>query len=272
MSTAAPTLSEDHLEILHDAFDYVPKRALRFFLEGGEERISSLVGEMEAVIENHDAFREEGSRLLYFGVMILAALQREEGIALIRKIGHLSSDWIEIFLGSNFFDSFTLAIAEIHKYRIEDLKALIEDPQVEPALRAASIQAMMVLFGRKIIHRNDVAAYFKSLLEKREEKIPYFYDVLAGASFALHPEEMIEPLRAAYKEGFVDPEHVALSEIEEVLALPKAQVVEQSREMLSADLSDLIAHLEIALRGAEFPDRNDLCPCGSGLKFKKCCI
>jgi hypothetical protein len=272
MSVAVPSFCDEHLESLHDAFDYIPKRALRFFLEGGEEKISALVNDMEMVLEKRDLFREDGTRLLYFGALLLAALQREEGIAFIRKIGSLSSDWIELFLGDRFFDSFTLAIAELHKYRIADLKEMIEDSNVNPALRAAGLQAMMVLFGRKIVHRNEIVSYFKSFLEKRSEKIPYFYDVIAGASFALHPEEMIEPIRTAYKEGYIDPQQIQLSEIEEVLALQKEQVVESSREMLAEDLSDLIAHLDAAYRGTEMPERNDPCPCGSGLKFKKCCI
>ncbi len=271
MSIAIDPDCVPYLDILHDAYEYIPKRAIRFFLEGEEDRISALIAEMESVIAHPEEFQEEGSRVLYFGTLILAALHREEGISLIQKIGYWESDWIDLFVGDYLFDSFTLAIAELYTYRIGDLKMLIEDEKVDPAIRAASLQALMILFGRRIIHRDDVVAYFKGLLEKRSEKIPYFYEVLASASFALHPEEMIEPLRLAYKEGFIDSKEISLTDIEELLPLPKEQMIEQSRDALATQLSDLIAHFDVAHKQFEFPERNDPCPCGSGLKFKKCC-
>lgn len=272
MPAVTESACEDYLDILHDAFDYVPKRALRFFLEEEEDRISSLVKEMGDVIQHPEAFEEDESRLLYYGIMILAALDREEGISLVKKIGQLSEERIDSLLGERFFDSFTLAIAELYKYKIKELKALIEDESSNPALRAASVQAMMILYGRKILSRTDVVSFFKGLLEKRKEKIPYLYDVIAGASFALHPEEMIEELRQAHKEGFIDSEQIQLSEIEETYSLSKEEVVESSTDMFDADLSDLIVHLDLAYKEADLPERNDLCPCGSSLKYKKCCM
>ena len=272
MQVLVDPVAEEHLEAIHCAIDYIPKRAIRYFLQADEGRMAFLIQEIDDFLHHPDAYSEEESPLLFYGMMILAALHREEGMAFVSRIGSLSIDPIDLFLGNHLFDSFALAVAELYKYHVPELKAFIENEALEPAIRASAIQSLIYLFGQGIISRNEATFFLKALLEKRREKIPYFYDLIASASFALHPEEMMEELRAAFQEGFIDTDQIQLQNIEDVLALSKEQVVEESREMLRADLKDLIGHLELAQqRGSEVYERNDPCPCGSGQKYKKCC-
>lgn len=271
MQVTIDPIAEEHLEAIHYAIDYVPKRALRYFLQADEERISSLVQEIDDLLQHPDSYMDDESPLLFYGMMILAALHREEGVAFVQRIGALNLDQIEIFLGDHLFDSFALAVAELYKYHVPELKAIIANEAFEPAVRASAIQSFVYLFSQGIISRNDVVGFLKGLLESRKEKIPYLYDLIASASFALHPEEMMDSLRKAFEEGYIDTDQIQLKDVEEVLALPKEQVITESREMLRADLKDLIAHLESARKGNEVYERNDPCPCGSGLKYKKCC-
>ncbi len=275
MLTATDTLLQ--IDSLHYAADYIPKRALRYFTapENQLEATDLFLEEAEDVIAHPGEYLEEetGNRFLFHALMIFGALQEEKAIPLIRKIGLMDHKSIDEMLGDRLFDSVSLAIAEIFSQNRDGLKSLLEDPDIDPCVRATCLQSMVFLYGRGIFSREEIVAYFLDLLKHPEEDLPFFYEVIAASSIALYPEELIGLLRKFYREGRIDASHIKLEEIEDSLSLPKEQVIQKFRATLDVRLEDPVAHLEMLedfQRGTVY-ERNELCPCGSGLKFKKCC-
>lgn len=265
------------IDSLHYAVDYIPKRAIRYFTdpETQAESVDLLLEEAQDVIAHPTEYIEEetGNRFLFHALIILGSFQEEKAIPLIRQIGLMNHESIDELLGDRLFDSIALAIAEIFSRQIDALKSLIEDPAIDPCVRATCIHSMMFLYGRGAISRDNLVAYFLNLLQKPEDGIPFFYEVIASASMALYPEELIELLRKFYQENRIDQSIISLKEIEENLALSKEQVIEEFRPNFHVYLDNPIAHLE-TLEGLQqeiYYERNEPCPCGSGLKFKKCC-
>lgn len=275
MLLATDTLLQ--IDALHYAVDYIPKRALRFFTdpENRQESIDLLLEEAKDVIAHPGEYIEEetGNRFLFHALMILGSFREERAIPLIRQIGLMDHESIDDLLGDRLFDSVSLAIAEIFSQNMGELKNLLEDPDIDPCIRATCLQSMVFLYGRGAISREEIVAYFLDLLKNPEEDLPFFYEVIAASSIALHPEELIVPLRKLYRAGKIDASHIKLEEIEESLSLPKEQSIQEFRATLDVHLDDPIAHLETIedLQKAIAYERNEPCPCGSGLKFKKCC-
>lgn len=264
------------LDSLHEAREYNPKRAIRYFTDEDHRSqvVPLLLEEMEEVLHNPEHFVENESQFLLHSMLILAHLHEEDAIALFQAIGYLDPEAIEVFLGEHLFDSVSVAFAEMFKNKTDLLKEIIEDPEQDPMIRASGLQAMLVLFGKGIFTRSEIIEYFLHVLKQREEKIPYVYDLIAGASTILHPAELIDELKLAYAEKYIDPEQIGLSEIEEMLEQPKEEIAALAQEQFNADLEDLMAHYDLLLtksKKASF-ERNDPCPCCSGLKYKKCCF
>jgi hypothetical protein len=113
----------------------------------------------------------------------------------------------------------------------------------------------------------------------------------------LHPGELIDALRRAYRDGLVDPYFISPQNVERELRRSKPAVIEQSRQRSRGLITDTVAEMHwwacfeperarrepaptpgATLRPVETVrrawlkvGRNDPCPCGSGKKFKECC-
>ena len=263
------------LDSLHFAVDYIPKRAIRFFTasENKEETISLLIDEIKDVFEHPEEFVEEGSQLLFYGFMILGHFYAKEGISLISEMGRLEKLSIDHLVGERLFDSLSLAFAQICSEDIGHLKEIIEDSSLDECIRATCIQSMVYLYSQEKITRQSMVEYFLYLLRRPREKITFFYEMIVSASLILHPEELIEDIRKLFEEGGVDSSEVTLEDVEEIFELNREEVIQEHSQIFRADLDDLIHYLE-SIEGFHSHgsvDRNEICPCGSGIKYKKCC-
>src|SRR5574341_514754 len=109
-------------------------------------------------------------------------------------------------------------------------------------------------------------------------------------------EEPRGPSATSWAPGYVAEDHVARIGTKKNPAVVRVQTEERAHEVLEyctergiqalvglepdkdEDLSDIARALgapmpsPAALRAPEKVGRNDACPCGSGLKYKKCCL
>ena len=273
MSTAVDTLLL--IDSLHYAVDYIPKRAIRFFIapENLPETIHLLVDEIREILAHPTEFVEEGSQFLFYAIMILGHFRSEEAVPLIYDLGLLDQESIDELLGEKLFGSISLAIAQIFSERIDLLKGLIEDSSIDECIRATCVQSIVYLYGQSYLSRDEVVSYFLTLLRKPREKISFFYEVIISASLIVHPEEMIEEIRKKFSEGVIDVSSISLDDVEECLWMDKHDVIPECKQAVQADLDDLVAYFDAMeeLPQGNAVERNETCPCGSGLKYKKCC-
>jgi preprotein translocase subunit SecA len=91
-----------------------------------------------------------------------------------------------------------------------------------------------------------------------------------------------DPLRIYKKEGF-DMFHGLMEMIKEevvdilykiqITSAPRVEEIKkQEQQNLTFSHSDEPAVKKPVIRNQEKVQRNDLCPCGSGKKYKKCCM
>jgi hypothetical protein len=271
MSTAVDTLLL--MDSLAFAVDYIPKRALRFFTvsENRQETIALLLDEIKDVLEYPAEYLEEGSQILFYALVILGHFRAKEAMGLIREIGRLDQETIDGFMGERLFDSVSLAIAQIFSEDVPLLKELIEDPEMDECIRAACVQSMICLYGQEVLPRDELVSYLLYLLKKPREKVAFFYEVIVSSSLALHPEEMMEEIRKVFSEQIVDESDITLQDVEEFLTIDKEEVIREGKAAFAADLEDIVAHFESIQELPNSVERNELCPCGSGQKYKKCC-
>lgn len=273
MSTAVDTLLL--IDSLHYAVDYIPKRAIRFFTapENLPETIPLLVDEIKEVLTHPNEFAEERSQFLFYAIMILGHFRLKEAIPLIRDLGCMDQESIDELLGERLFDSISLAIAQIFSEEIDLLKDLIEDSSIDECIRATCVQSIICLYGQGFLSRDEVVSYFLALLKKPRENISFFYEVIVSASLIVHPEEMIEEIRKIFSEGSIDASEVSLDDVEEFLEMDKSDVIAECKQAFQMDLDDLLAYFDSigGFHHGSSVERNEVCPCGSGLKYKKCC-
>jgi len=143
----------------------------------------------------------------------------------------------------------------------------------------------VVLVAQGTVDRDEAIKYFKDLLisdswDRNEEVVAE----VVSACNDLYPAEVIDEIRAVYEKGQVDEAVIELEAVEKTLKKNKDEVIEVTRNDIFNRFIDNTIE-EMKDWSCFYPDTNEvgnlavsekvgpnqLCPCGSGKKYKKCC-
>ena len=176
---------------------------------------------------------------------------------------------------------------------------MIENPDLDEYVRSAGLEALVVLMAQGIITREEVMTYFQSLFYGKFEREPSFvWDSLVAHSCDVYPGEVAEEIEQLFDEGLADPGFINPKYVDRCLSDGKDQALMR----LAADASKTFIDNAAEIAGwacfqpsrpistkIPMPEpepiwtpalepkvrkvgRNDPCPCGSGKKYKKCCL
>jgi hypothetical protein len=185
------------------------------------------------------------------------------------------------------------------------IRTLAEDPRINEWVRGAAVRTMATLVARDLKPREEVVEYYRHLLAGPFiEPLTNFWNELVSCSADLYPEALMEEIGHAYEMGVVDPNFIAPEDLQLELDRGREKVLKRLRQNPHCRLiDDTVSEMSVwycfsqefrrrrtAAAAAEeawpvMPEsavgtdrrtaakvgRNDPCPCGSGLKFKKCC-
>jgi hypothetical protein len=152
------------------------------------------------------------------------------------------------------------------------------------------------------VPREIIVDYFSWLAREGLEREPsYVWSAVATESADIEALAIFPDLRRAYDEGLIDPQTIGRSELNEVEASPRGELLERMKDR-HPPIDDVARatswwarfgrlasgrraeELALAASGESDDDapmepyrapakvgRNEPCPCGSGKKYKKCC-
>jgi hypothetical protein len=184
------------------------------------------------------------------------------------------------------------------------IKRLIEDPEVNEWVRSAALDALVDLYVEGQLEREIIIDYLKELyLFKVEQKSSFIWSAMVSTACDLYPEELVEEIRRAYVEGLVNPGDVGFDDVKRTLEGGKEKRLEDTRRYRKGLIGNVIdeigwwacfqdtngedfsdrepyeveddfgnAPVQTVVRPGPKIGRNDPCPCGSGRKYKKCCL
>ena len=184
------------------------------------------------------------------------------------------------------------------------IKRLIEDSEVNEWVSSAALDALVDLYAEGQLERESIIEYLKELfLFKVERKPGYIWSAMVNIACDLYPEELIEEIRRAYGEGLVNPGDVGFGEVKRILERGKERRLEDTRRYRKGLIGNVIDEIgwwacfqdtndenfserepyeveddcwstpvQTVIRPGPKIGCNDPCPCGSGRKYKKCCL
>ena len=184
---------------------------------------------------------------------------------------------------------------------MEPINRLVLNHDVDEFSRGVAVAALALLAVWGEVPRAIIVDYFAWLAREGLEREPsYVWSALATESADIEALAIFPELRRAYDEELIDPQTVGRSELDDVEASPRGDLLERMKDRYPpiddvatatswwARFGRLASNRraeELALAAAgEFDDRptepyrapqkvgrNEPCPCGSGKKYKKCC-
>ena len=283
----------------------LPREAMQWALDNWDEAAPALLSILERFVSGADRSDEAASAVFF----ILHLAGEKQDTRVFPLLCDLAQDGeaIETVLGDSTTTTFKQILISTYDSDLDTLKGVIEASEADEFVRAGALEVLAYLTATGRIPRDETEAYLLRLydtLQPAHESFVWTGWVRAVALLGL--EALSDVVRQAFRRGLIDPMVMSYDDfcqdLGRTLADPK-RMVGFHRDRIGAlkdaigELSSWYAFSEAAKRDEErratgledhllpFADtplpfvdpfkgvgRNDPCPCGSGKKFKKCCL
>ena len=230
--------------------------------------------------------------MLFYGLYILAGARVEEACApLLALLRRPDRSW-DLLLGDMVTQSMAKIVASVFDGQVEPLLAIIADPTVDEYVRSALQGAATFLTHEGRIPRDLMASFLADFYESRfidDEDFSWFAWIEAVGLLGLPGFEQ----RLEYVLTWVGEDMWDARSVRELMADAASAPDDVSRftQHYLGVVEDVLAEAEWTFRAHDRPapddewevvdpirnplrgiGRNDPCPCGSGRKYKKCCL
>ena len=241
----------------------------------------------------------------YFLLHLMAEKGEASGAAMLARLAK-SPDGLTAIMGDAIDFTLTPMFISYFGKDARVLQEIVENASADWEIKACALTALAYAGASGMIDRAALEHWLIGLpvLWEQAEADESCFDGFAHAVALLGAEDLAPLARAAFEGGLIHEVLLTREEFEEVYALAREEanpLATFEREGLApfADAITSLAAVEAAIQMAAeespedyddgLPDedeapqqtvvnpnrdvgRNDLCPCGSGKKFKKCCM
>jgi len=288
---------DDYVEELI-AVEGLPKRAIRDCLENPDRSVPSLLALLRQYGDDPHLY-DERADALFFAIHILAELHEKRAFDPLMKFLRGDQQRVEDIVGDAVTENLAQILIAVFDGQIDKLYQVMKDQSVDEFVRYAAFDAWVHAVSSGEVGRDEAERFLSDCFETLQPRQAShvwvaWLDCISNLGF-----ENLKPLvRQAFDTGLVPDYAIAWQDFENELAAR----LEASDEMafLERDrihpFRDTVGTLEKwyafspeylrskrqaqhATRmslNADNPyrnvGRNDPCPCGSGKKFKKCCL
>lgn len=253
---------------------------------------------------------DENNSMLYEVLHLLAYLEEAEVFSQFIRLIHLDTEKLDLVFGSYFMNEEGSYLFASFAPNWIALKPIIENSEINLYWRVAALESLLYLVVKGKASRQEVSQYLKYLLQTlidQEQPNRELIAFLIATCGDFYPAEMMEEIREAYGRwavelSIIDIESVqrdlergeeqAIAELKERLknhrpldmirlssnTEEKSSIDRLDSEKLEEFIEDIVTIIEKETEESKPPlahihvGRNDPCPCGSGKKYKKCCL
>lgn len=283
----------------------LPKETLKQAIEHKEEITPKLIEMLEYTKNNLDAiYNEEDEFFGYiYAIFLLAEFKEQKAFPYLIDLLNNEESIVEYILGDDYPEYLPRLLASTYNGDDNSLFSIIENKKLNEFIRSSVLQTFAILYLYGIKNREFIVNYFKKLLDEKEDNDnSYLYaeifvesghlrlielDGIIEKTFdVIDNEEEIQNLKDVFKdENYkinrnVYPFKSAYEYIYDTIGIMEEWQCFRYKEDKEYEESENHIECEYIIdnrieRAKEITiniGRNDLCYCGSGKKYKKCCI
>ncbi len=303
---AVPTVSEDIRTILV-AFDFgegpLPRKALLAAREHREEIIPELLRVFREEFECVKRGKPTPSFLSTMALFLLVEFRAEALLPIMLESLHLPEDTVDALYGDDFTTGDLGGILYRLGVTLEELDAVIRNKQAGMFVRWEVLKCFYFFVRDQRLSKEELIGRFHTYLkEANESRDKDLANVLVNELVDCAALETVPEIEKAFERQLVDPFLISREDVPQIMQEGEAGF-QKILEQLQDDYSDCIAEMEtwycfkpkeperrppvrfgggdaesffdIETANREWSERigrNDPCPCGSGKKYKKCCL
>jgi hypothetical protein len=277
-----------------------PREAMEAAIANPEAVTPGLLRMLEHTVNHMDEVAENSDYIGYlFAMYLLAQFREPRAFPYLVRLMSAPSDLLDSLLGDTYTDAGDRILASVYNGDLETLKALVVNRDADEFARSAALDAMRILVADGVLSREEVIAFLTTLFRGGLERSDNFiwYTAVYNVS-RLYAETLFDDARELLAEKRFDPRLEDIDSFEEEIGRGKEATLEalyadeENRYITDAiketswwamfhperDRRMLAENLNMSpnftpttvVRSEPKVGRNDPCPCGSGLKYKKC--
>ena len=263
-----------------------PRAALSEAPRHKEELIPHLLGALDHVCDNADTIMAEDSYndLHFHAMYLLAQFREKQAFPKLIRLFRKDQKTLDYFLGDTLTEDGNRCLYSVYDGNLGLLKELIEDTNANEYARGAAVEAYGFITRGDRAAREEMTGYFRRLIHERltgdTSMLPtlvssciideHLFELIPDVKF-LYDKDCIDSFFHGGYDGFIDCLFMYSWDRKPVFI---DNVVEELARWVK--YSKKPKPKEPVQKPQEKPKkktgRNDPCPCGSGKKYKKCCL
>lgn len=275
-------MSEGLVTLLSEA-KFLPADALRRAVAEPDAVADAVLRVLDLAAEDPDAPSDEEANLLFWGVHALAAARDTRVFASLLRLLRQDDEVLESLLGDAISETIPLALASAFDGDVAALHRFILDSTVDDFARNAAFDTLAFLTREGRLDREATRALLERFDDAQVavEESPGWVGWEQTIAY-LGLTELVPRVEAARKDGRITDEFSDLAWFRKAIRQVTKQPPDFSEFAGAAYgyLDDPVSALAWTAESAGQPiknlfkdvGRNDPCPCGSGKKYKKCCL
>lgn len=265
-----------------------PLQALQAAVNQQEEITPHLLEILQDCIDNTQQYIDNQNLMWQTYAVFLLAQFREQAaypliVKLLRKNGEIP---FELF-GDAVTEDIDAILAAVCHGDLTLIKQLIEDESVNKYVRTNALNALLVLYAEDDLERNSIIEYLNSLFNNITREKHYIWCGLVSTSIDIGATGLMKEIQAAFDENLLEEGVIDLDDVKNSLQQYDGDEDELKVQLLEYHRchypKDIIEDLQkwacfntsvqvVQSTKKDKTGRNAPCPCGSGKKFKKCCL
>ena len=294
----------DIIEQLKYYTEELPKEAIKQAIQQKEKITPKLLEMLEYTKNNLDEICNEKDEFFgyIYAIFLLAEFKEKKAFPYLIDLLNRDEEVVEYIIGDDYTEYVPRLLASTYNGDDKALFNIIENTQVNEFVRCSTLQTFAILYLYGVKKREFIVDYFKKLLnEKAENDDSYLYEEIIEEVCNLKLVELTEDIdkilyiieneeeREDFKKILKDNSKINRNiypfkdnyeYIENTIDIMEEWQCFRYREDEEFENSDdyKVCQYIIQNREDNYIDtkidigRNDLCYCGSGKKYKKCCM
>lgn len=286
-----------------------PKEALELIGANRDEAIPYLRGAVEKAVKEKDKLDENYCLHLY-GIFLLAQFQDREFFPKLMELASLPEDTLDFLIGDVLTEDFGSILYNTYNGEITLLKQAVKNKKSSDFARAQMLDVMGQLYLDQKLEKQEWQDFLREIVYGKKRIGDYIYTSVADTICRCHFADMLPELRRLYLDKRVDEyaiggydesvdclftygkskDKFCKSPIDAIKSLRGWAMYEDSApdsadedddeddacamdDVLDRKFAGILDEFGgVEQRRVVKIGRNDPCPCGSGKKYKQCCL
>lgn len=287
--------------IIHELthFQGLPREALKAAAERRAELAPILINEIEAYL-SLPADQRAAPTPVFYAFHLLGDWKDKSAYRLLSRFLRCPPDELEAQIGDGLVETAHRVIASVFDGDPEPIFGIILDPLADEFVRSRMCEALAMLVLRGEVDREAVARFLRDcFMNLQPQSECYVWTGWQSAIAMLGLRELRGLVKKAFDRGFINPNGLEFHEFIEDLALGASRagqleagggeyslfgnIIDElsgwycfsedpEREKYQRQNTPWPVEAQTYTNAFKHVGRNDPCPCGSGKKFKKCCL